>query len=98
MMRWIVPLVVAVALAIWGWSVEQSAESEAKKFCDNVEVGTLFAEIARIAKTAGEDRLRLIREDSIIVGFTGIPPFSRHACEIRRAEDRVATKRYVYLD
>ena len=97
-MRWIIIFFVVVIVLAWARWVEQTAESAAKGFCNSVAVGSSFADVADLAKIIGEDRLRLIREDSIIVGFTGIPPFSRHACEIRGEEARVATKRYVYLD
>ena len=97
-MRWIITLLVVLGILAWGWWVEQAAESAAKDFCNGVAVGSSFADVAKLAKTVGEDRLRLIHEESIMVGFTGIPPFSRHACEIRGKENKVAAKRYIYLD
>jgi len=97
-MRWIIALVVVVGILAWGWQVEHRAESKAKDFCNGVAVGSSFADLAEIVKTVGEDRLRFIHEDSISVGFTGIPPFSRHVCVIDRSEDKVAAKRYVYVD
>ncbi len=97
-MRWIIALVIIFGLLAWGGMAEYRAESSAVEFCDSVGVGSSFYEIVEKATLAGEDRLRIIREDLIVVGFTGITPFSRHFCEISRDEDSVKTKRYVYLD
>lgn len=97
-MRWIIILVIIFGLIAWGGLVEDNAESRAIEFCESVALGSLFSEIAELASSAGEDRLRIIWQDLIVVGFTGIPPFSRHLCEINLGEDRVQAKQYVYLD
>ena len=97
-MKWGIALVLVAGVLTWSWWVEQTAQTSAREFCDAVIVGSSFAEVAETAKTVGEDRLRLIREESIFIGFTGVPPFSRHACEVRGEEGKVVTTEYVYLD
>ncbi len=98
MMHWIIAFISIFALIIWGGLLEDGAESQAKEFCGAVLIGDSFLETVEKAKTAGEDRLRLIGKESITVGFTGIPPFSRHLCEITRSGDEIGEKRYFYLD
>jgi len=97
-MRWMIVPVVILGLIAWGGIVEDRAESRAKAFCDAVPAGSAFRQAAVKAKSVGEDRLRRIRKESIIIGFTGIPPFSRHFCDISRDGDSVGETRYVYLD
>ena len=97
-MKWTIAFFLVVGVLAWSWWAEQTAETSAREFCDAVTVGTSFAEVAEIAKTAGEDQLRFMREESIFIGFTGIPPFSRHACDVRGEGGKVVTKRYVHLD
>jgi len=97
-MRWLVVLLIVVGLIIWGGLLEDGAESRAKQFCDSIIVGSLYVEAERRAKASGEDRLRIISENSLTVGFTGIPPFSRHLCEVSRQGDNVSEKQYYYLD
>jgi len=97
-MKWGIALVLVVGALTWSLWIEQIAENNAKEFCDTVTIGSSFAEITDTAMTVGEDHLRFIREDSIIIGFTGIPPFSRHSCEVRGKEGKVESKEYIYVD
>ncbi len=97
-MRLIGAAIVVLGLLAWAWRVDQRAEIQAKEFCNGVTLESSFAEVAETAKTVGDDHLRSISEDLILVGFTGIPPFSRHACVIRGGKDGVESKRYVHLD
>ena len=97
-MRWIIILVIIFGLIAWGGLLEENAESSAIKFCESVALGGLFSEITEKISSVGEDRLRIIQQDLIVVGFTGIPPFSRHLCEISLGGDGVRAKRYIYLD
>ena len=97
-MKWGIVLILVVGGLAWGWRVEQNAQISAKDFCDTVAIGSSFAEVAETARAIGEDRLRLIQEDSIIIGFTGIPPFSRHICDVRGKQGNVVSRAYIYLD
>ena len=87
-----------LGLFVLAYQADRRAEAEARAFCDSIAPGSPFIEAVEIAKKAGEDRLRFIEKDSISVGFTGVPPFSRHFCEIRRAGENVGEKKYLYLD
>ena len=89
-------MVLVVGLIAWGRILEDRAESDAKNFCDTFVLGSSYLELLERAKSVGEDRLRLIGKESIVVGFTGIPPFSRHLCEVSRTGDDVVGKRYIY--
>ena len=97
-MQWIIAFVVVVGLLIWGWRMEEVAESKARDFCEQVAVGDAFSDVQDTARRAGEDRLRLMTESSVLVGYTGIPPFSRHACEVRGENGKVVSKRYLLVD
>ena len=97
-MRWIIVFIIVACLIAWGGLLEESAESNARDFCAEVIVGSSYLGTLEKARTIGEDQLRIISKDSIVVGFTGIPPFSRHLCEISPKGDEVGEKRYIYLD
>ena len=86
------------ALIAWVVVQERRAESSAREFCESIDPGSAFGTAIERARTAGEDRLRILREDTIVVGFTGLPPFSRHLCEVTRDGDEVGGKRTIYLD
>ena len=66
-MRWIIVLIVIVGLIAWGGILEENAESSAMEFCDSIVVGSSYLETVEKAKSIGEDRLRIIREESIAV-------------------------------
>ena len=97
-MQWAIASVVLLGLLAWGWRTEREAEANATAFCESVTVGGAFADVVESARTAGEDRLRSIRDDSVLVGYTGIPPFSRHACAVTGERGRVVRKSYLHLD
>ena len=97
-MQWIITFVVVIGLLTWGWRIEEAAESRARDFCAQIAVRDVLSKVKEAARRAGEDRLRLVSEDSVLVGFTGIPPFSRHACEVRGEHGIVVSKRYVQMD
>lgn len=97
-MPWIIVLSIIVGLIVWGGLLEDGAESKASQFCDSIAIGSLYTEGEKRAKESGEDRLRIISENSFVVGFTGIPPFSRHLCEVLRDGELVSDKHYIYLD
>jgi hypothetical protein len=97
-MRWIIGLVIVFAMIAWAGITEDKAETGAVSFCDSIAEGSSFAEIATRAKSIGSDSLRIIRKDSLTVGFTGMTPLSRHFCEISGANGIVKEKNYYYLD
>ena len=96
-MKWIV-IIVLFALFAWAGVREENAEDNARRFCDSVILGESFAALLETAKTVGEDKLRIIREHSLMIGFTGIPPFSRHACEVTSKDGVIDGKHYFYID
>ena len=91
-------MIVLGMLITWCVVLEKRAKSKANEFCDSIDIGSPYVETAARAGSIGENRLRIIGDKSIVVGFTGIPPFSRHLCEVSRDGDRVGGKRYIYLD
>jgi hypothetical protein len=97
-MQWVIVLALVSGVLVWAWRAERGAEIDARSFCADVAIGSPIADVAHAARTAGDDRLRRIGEQSITVGYTGIPPFSRHLCDIRAGNGKVAAKKYVYLD
>jgi len=78
--------------------LEFSAESSAKAFCAPSLVGTPLADVARAAQQEGSGPLRHILADSVTVGYTGLPPFSRHLCTVTGKGGTVVDVRYSYLD
>lgn len=82
----------------WAGVSEYQAENDARAFCNSVSVGERFAPLVERARAVGDDQLRIVRETSVIVGFMGIPPFSRHACEVTSTNDVVDGKRYIHID
>ena len=78
--------------------MEDRASTKANAFCDSISPSQSFAQLAELAKNAGETQLRVINDQSLVVGFTGIPPFSRHLCEMRLNESGDATKRCLLID
>ena len=78
--------------------LEYRAEAKAKGFCDPALVGSPIATVAEAAKGMGTDLLRRIEPDSVRVGFTGLPPFSRHMCTVEGQRGLVTNVKYSYLD
>lgn len=97
-MKWVVTAIILTGLFAWAGIREDRAENSAREFCDSIAIGESFAIVTDKAKTAGEDKLRIINKDSLMIGFTGIPPFSRHSCEVINNEGLVSDKQYFYID
>jgi hypothetical protein len=91
-------VIALVATIIYMPFKEQNAKSQALEFCDSIEVGRALASAEEAVKGVGEDRLRLRHDHYLTVGFTGIPPFSRHLCYIDHDGQRVTATRYVHMD
>lgn len=91
--------IAAILIIIAGiYYLEYRAESSAKAFCDATSVGTPIDKVAEAAKGKGTDMLRRIQPESVTVGFTGLPPFSRHLCTVEAEGGKVTNARYLYLD
>ena len=97
-MKWIITIVVLFGLFAWAGVREENAEDSARSFCDSVIIGESFDTLVGKAQSVGEDQLRIINKESLMIGFTGIPPFSRHACEVTSKEGIVDGKHYFYID
>ncbi len=97
-MRWVFFLLIVFGLIVWGGLLEDGAESKAQDFCDSIITGSLYKEAEKRAQQSGEDKLRIIGVNSFSVGFTGIPPFSRHSCEVTRDGELVSDKHYYHID
>lgn len=85
-----------VAAFVAGMLAERNAEAAAQALCRQFPPGSDFRAAREAAANLGERRLATA--DSITVLFVGLPPFSRHNCEIRGAEGRVLAARYFHLD
>jgi hypothetical protein len=77
---------------------EHRARTDAHAFCDAVTVGAPMAPIRIGAQGLGMDRLRHIGDERVVIGFMGIPPFSRHLCTVYAEDGRVTSAEYFYLD
>ncbi len=97
-MKWIITILVLGGLLAWAGIREEKAEDSARSFCDSVTIGESYASLLETAKTVGEDKLRIINDQSLMVGFTGIPPFSRHTCEVTSNDGVIDGKQYFYID
>ena len=75
---------------------ERHAEAAARELCRRFPPGNDFREALTVAGAQGERRIATA--DSITVFFVGLPPFSRHNCEIRGADGKVSASRYFHLD
>lgn len=93
-----IALAVVATLAVGIHYLESSAEGKARQFCEASKVGMPMANVAEAAKGQGTDMLRWIRPDTVSVGFTGLPPFSRHMCKVEGKGGLVASARYFHLD
>jgi hypothetical protein len=97
---------------LWGAYVkfykEPHAEAKAREFCASVKEGDpadglLERALAKGAEPAFakwhslSDKYRTTDERELLVIFTGLPPFSRHICDIK-ATTRVIEAHYVYMD
>jgi hypothetical protein len=86
-------LAAAIAAAM---IAERNAEAAAQALCRQFPPGSDFR--AALAAAASQGERRLATADSITVFFVGLPPFSRHNCEIRGADGKVRAARYFHLD
>jgi hypothetical protein len=99
-----VGLLVAFAIfAGYGFYKEPIAEAQARDFCSSMKIGDPAEGIRERALQAGAESKfakwheRSNGERTLTAIFVGLPPFSRHICEVT-ATDVVVSARYTYLD
>lgn len=97
-LRWLLSLVGIAVFLGWLTHLERSAESRARAFCGEIAVGSSLEAAAARAAGVGDERLRRVEGSRVVVGFTGIPPFSRHLCEVTGTDGKVQVARYLHLD
>lgn len=76
---------------------EWRAESQARAFCEKFPVGSVFEEAVKEARGSGH-QIKSWPEGKVAVMYVGVPPFSRHICDLRNAEGIVVEANYVWLD
>jgi hypothetical protein len=87
----------------YGMYQEPRAETKAKAFCASVKVGDATDPLVERALAEGSEpaftKWRQVAPDErqLMVIFVGLPPFSRHICDIRAAS-RVLHAQYRHLD
>lgn len=92
-----IALAVLAALAGSVAYLEYRAAKSAKQFCDAVPAGTPMAKVVEAAQ--GPDVRRLhATPDRVTVYFVGLPPFSRHFCEVEGKGGAAIAARYFHLD
>lgn len=76
---------------------EWRAEAQARAFCEKFPVGSAFEEAVKEARASGH-QIKSWPEGKVAVMYVGVPPFSRHICDIRNADGVVVEADYVWLD
>ena len=97
-LRWVLTCALAVFVGGWGANIELKARARANAFCDWVRVGAPAGEIATAAQTLDDEVLRVVRADSVSVGFGGILPRSYHVCSVSTAHEKVSGTARVYVN
>jgi len=78
--------------------LEIKARNDAESFCALINIGDPIEPVKELAITVGSSILRSIEENEVVVGFIGIPPFSRHLCIVKSENSKITEKEYFYLD
>lgn len=92
-----------VAQITWGTYREPIAKKEAMDFCATVKVGQSIDGIQERAIASGAVKPFARWSDekdgtqAMLVIYVGMPPFSRHICEIK-ASKVVVSAQYTYMD
>jgi hypothetical protein len=94
----IISLLLLVGLPSSCVYLDLNAKSKAKDFCSQYSVGGDFDKVSNDATSVGNDRLRRIEANKVVVGFIGFSPYSRHLCIVEGVDGKVAETRYFYLD
>ena len=96
-------LLAVAAQFVWGIYREPIAKKEALGFCATVKVGQSIEGIQERAIASGAVKPFAKWSDDkdgmqvMLVIYVGMPPFSRHICEIK-ASKVVLSARYTYMD
>jgi hypothetical protein len=91
------------AYIAWGMYREPIAKQQAIDFCETVKVGQPIDGIQDLAIASGAVKPFAKwsgdkdGENSMLVIYVGMPPFSRHICEIK-ATNVVLSAKYTYMD
>lgn len=101
----ILAILVLVVLVQFGWGIyrEPIAMQEAIAFCATIKVGQSTDGIQERAVASGAMKAfakwstEADGSQSMLVIFVGLPPFSRHICEIK-ANKVVTSAQYRYTD
>ena len=91
-------IVIFILYVVWGKFREKQALANATSFCEKFPVGTAMAEVSKAASTVGDNLNRVIDQNKIMVGFIGLPPFSRYFCEVNGQGGKVVSFRITYMD
>lgn len=67
-----------------------NGKTEVTEFCNSVKNGDAYEDTRSIAVRIGEDNLRKIRDEFIIVGYKGNLPFPNKLCRIDFIEGKVS--------
>jgi hypothetical protein len=106
--KWIGTLIGISMLAMaaylaWGTYREPIAKKQALDFCEAVKVGQSIDGIQKLAIASGAVKpfAKWSGEkdgaQTMLVIYVGMPPFSRHICEIK-ASPFVLSAKYTYMD
>jgi hypothetical protein len=80
------------------WYLQFRAESQARAFCDTAKTGMPIGPVAANARQTGERLLRRVEAEKVTVGFTGLPPYSRHFCTVEAQAGMITRASYSTLD
>ena len=85
-----------VAYSLWA---EPRAKAAAEAFCEATQLGESTESVMARARAAEPDRLMTAGEpNKVTVMFTGLPPYSRHFCDVDLYNGKVIDKAYSHLD
>lgn len=99
-LKGIVLLLVIFAIYVaYGMWAEPRAKAAAESFCKATQMGESAESMMARARAAEPDRLMTAGEpNEVRVMFTGLPPYSRHFCDVNLLGGKVIDKAYSHLD
>ena len=98
-LKGIVLLLVIFAIYVaYGMWAEPRAKAAAT-FCEATQMGESAESVMARARAAEPGRLMTTGEpNKVTVMFTGLPPYSRHFCDVNLLGGKVIDKAYSHLD
>ena len=91
-------VIFAIYVAYGTWQ-EPRARAAAESFCEATQMGESAESVMARARAAEPDRLMTAGEpNKVTVMFTGLPPYSRHFCDVNLLGSKVIDKAYSHLD